>query len=64
MTPTKRRDPGVRSSEFTPQGRPARYLLDGIDKGFWRQIRAKAKGQKISIRALILGKLKDWLGES
>ena len=59
----KRRDPGTRSSDFTPKGTPARYLLDGIDKAFWRKVRMKATRHKISLRALILGKLRDWLGE-
>lgn len=50
------------SREFTPapQGH-ARYLLDKIPAGFWREVRAKAKREGVSIRALILKLLSEWL---
>lgn len=65
----KRRDLGFRSKAFTPAGpkqgqrqrKGKRYLLDAIPPGFWSEVRAKAKREQISIRALILGRLRDWL---
>lgn len=66
----KRQDPGFRSQEFTPGGPPVvgvgerkgkRYLLDAIPAGLWVRVRAKAKREKTSIRALLLGFLRDWL---
>lgn len=50
------------SRDFTPPtDAHARYLLDKIPAAFWRSVRAKAKAEGISLRALILGLLKDWL---
>lgn len=61
----KRRDhfkSGSRSTAFTPapQGH-RRYLLDRIPVGFWLEVQAKAKREKISLRALILSLLDRWL---
>lgn len=53
---------GGYSRDFTPakQGHK-RYLLDAIPVPFWKEVQEKAKREKISIRALILGLLSDWL---
>lgn len=53
---------GGYSREFTPapQGH-RRYLLDRIPVQFWLEVQAKAKREGISLRALILSLLKDWL---
>jgi hypothetical protein len=53
---------GGYSTEFTPapQGHK-RYLLDRIPVPFWREVQAEAKREKVSIRALILKLLTDWL---
>lgn len=40
-----------------------RYLLDEIPAGLWADVKAKAKRDGISIRALILQLLKDWLAK-
>lgn len=50
------------SRQFTPRkGTGRRYLLDGIPAGLWDDVKAKAKREGISLRALILGLLKDWV---
>lgn len=53
---------GGYSTDFTPspQGH-RRYLLDRIPVAFWLEVRAKAKREKVSVRALILGLLDQWL---
>lgn len=62
------------SREFTPRSeRPAvkrkeqlgygRYLLDQIPATLWADAKAKAKRDGISIRALILGWLKEWVSK-
>lgn len=53
---------GGYSTDFTPspQGH-RRYLLDRIPVSFWLEVRAKAKREKVSVRALILKLLKDWI---
>jgi len=52
------------SREFKPHGTTGRsYLLDEIPAGFWVEVRAKAKKDGVSLRALILGLLKKWLAE-
>ena len=38
-----------------------RYLLDDIPAGLWARVRTKAKQEGLSIRALILKLLTDWL---
>lgn len=55
---------GGYSREFTPakQGHK-RYLLDLIPVPFWKEVQAKAKREKVSIRALILRLLDKWLRE-
>jgi hypothetical protein len=40
-----------------------RYLLDEIPAGMWAEVKAKAKRERISLRALILTLLTEWLGE-
>ena len=51
------------SRDFKPHGNTGkRYLLDEIPAGLWAEVRAKAKRDGISLRALILNLLKDWLG--
>lgn len=37
------------------------YMLDKIPPGLWRSVKAKAKREGVSLRALILGWLKDWV---
>lgn len=50
------------SREFTPPTDAyGRYLLDKIPAQFWREVRAKAKREGVSLRALILSLLKGWL---
>jgi len=50
------------SRDFKPHGQSGkRYLLDGIPAGLWGQVKDKAKAEGISLRALILTLLKDWL---
>jgi len=46
---------------FTPRGRGKRYLLDAIPAGMWVAVRAKAKREGVSLRALILQLLREWL---
>lgn len=54
----KRKAP--RSSEFPTTGRTTRYLLDHIDTGLWRRVRAKARREGVSLRTLILRLLTGW----
>ena len=50
------------SREFRPHGSSGkRYLLDEIPAGFWSDVKAKAAREGISLRALILGLLREWL---
>lgn len=50
------------SKEFKPHGDTGkRYLLDQIPAGLWARVRAKAKQEGISLRALILKLLTEWL---
>lgn len=50
------------SREFKPHGETGkRYLLDEIPAGFWADVKAKSKRDGVSIRALILSLLKEWL---
>ena len=52
------------SRAFTPKTEAhGRYLLDKIPAAFWIQVKAKAKRDGVSLRALILGLLKDWLAQ-
>lgn len=50
------------SRQFTPtKDSHGRYLLDKIPSDLWRAVRAKARRDSVSIRALILLLLTDWL---
>jgi hypothetical protein len=50
------------SREFRPHGDTGkRYLLDDIPAGLWTDVKAKAKREGVSLRALILSLLRDWL---
>jgi hypothetical protein len=48
------------SREFPKGARPRRYLLDDIPADLWARVRAKAKRDGVSIRALILQRLSEW----
>lgn len=53
------------SREFTPPTeKHGRYLLDKIPAAFWQRVRAKARRDGVSLRALILRLLREWLGEA
>jgi hypothetical protein len=50
------------SREFKVHGETGkRYMLDEIPAGMWAEVKAKAKREGISLRALILTLLKEWL---
>jgi hypothetical protein len=50
------------SREFRPHGSSGkRYLLDEIPAGFWSDVKTKAAREGVSLRALILGLLREWL---
>lgn len=50
------------SKDFTPRGDTGkRYLLDKIPAGLWRDVREKAKREGVSVRALILQLLTQWI---
>lgn len=50
------------SKDFKPHGDTGkRYLLDQIPAGLWARVRAKAKQEGVSLRALILRLLTEWL---
>ena len=50
------------SKDFKPHGDSGkRYLLDQIPAGLWTDVRAEAKRQGVSVRALILTLLREWL---
>lgn len=52
------------SKEFKPHGETGkRYLLDQIPAGLWARVRAKAKQEGISLRALILKLLSEWANQ-
>jgi hypothetical protein len=52
------------SKDFKPHGDSGkRYLLDQIPAGLWAAVKDKAKREGISIRALILSLLKEWVGK-
>jgi hypothetical protein len=48
------------SGEFPTAGKTSRYLLDYIPTVLWRQARAKAKRENVSMRTLILRLLQAW----
>lgn len=50
------------SRDFTPASeKHGRYLLDKIPADLWRRARAKSKREGVSIRALLLGFLRQWV---
>lgn len=50
------------SREFRPYGDTGkRYLLDQIPAGLWADVKAKAKREGVSLRALILQLLTRWV---
>jgi len=52
------------SKDFAVKGdNGKRYLLDAIPAGLWAKVRAKARRDGVSVRALILQLLTDWLNE-
>jgi hypothetical protein len=52
------------SKDFKPHGDTGkRYLLDRIPAGLWSEVRAKAKRDGVSIRALILRLLQQWVAD-
>lgn len=52
------------SRDFKPHGETGkRYLLDQIPAGLWMRVRTKAKQEGVSLRALILRLLTEWLDE-
>lgn len=52
------------SREFKPHGETGkRYLLDDIPAGLWADVKAKCKRDGISIRAVILTLLREWLAK-
>jgi hypothetical protein len=57
--PRQRRKRGY-STAFRPRGKGKRYLLDAIPSTLWRDVRAKAQREGVSIRALLLSLLEDW----
>ena len=53
---------GGYSRAYPPHGDSGkRYLLDKIPAGLWSEVRAKAKREKTSIRALLLSLLDQWV---
>jgi hypothetical protein len=52
------------SREFRPHGETGkRYLLDNIPAGLWTDVKAKAKREGVSVRALVLSLLKEWVNK-
>lgn len=52
------------SKDFKPHGDSGkRYLLDQIPAGLWTRVREKAKREGVSLRALILRILTQWVDE-
>lgn len=50
------------SKAFKPHGDTGkRYLLDEIPAGLWADVKLKAKREGISIRALVLTLLTQWV---
>jgi len=50
------------SREFTPKTeRRVQLLIDRIPPTLYDAVRAKAKREGVSLRALVLGWLKDWV---
>jgi hypothetical protein len=52
------------SKDFKPHGDSGkRYLLDQIPAGLWARVREKAKREGVSLRALILRLLTEWVNQ-
>lgn len=52
------------SRNFSPHGSSGkRYLLDQIPAGLWTEVKLKAAREGISLRALILELLTEWVQE-
>jgi hypothetical protein len=52
------------SRQFTPRTDTyGRYLLDKVPATLWADVRAKCKRHNLSVRALILTLLHDWVTE-
>lgn len=50
------------SREFTPRSeRRVQLVIDRIPPTLYDAVRAKAKREGVSLRALVLGWLKDWI---
>jgi hypothetical protein len=50
--------------DFTPKSeKHGRYLLDKIPADLWRRVKAKAKREGVSVRAFLLQRLTEWVGE-
>ena len=50
------------SRAFTPHGDTGkRYMLDEIPAGLWARVKAKVKRKGLSLRAVILQLLTDWV---
>ena len=50
------------SREFTPRTeRRVRFEIDRIPPTLWDRVKAAARAEGISLRALILGLLKEWV---
>lgn len=50
------------SRAYRPHGTTGkRYLLDKIPAGLWTTVREKAAREGVSLRALILSLLSDWV---
>lgn len=61
MTAAEKKKRGY-SRDFRPHGDTGkRYLLDDIPAGLWSAVKDKARREGVSIRALILRLLTDWL---
>lgn len=53
------------SKDFTPHGDTGkRYLLDSIPAGLWADVKAKCKREGVSIRAIVLKLLSEWVGRN
>lgn len=60
MTPAVKRGYS-RAFPVPPPHRRRRYLLTDIPAGFWSDVRAKARRDGVSIRALLLWLVAAWL---
>lgn len=49
------------SREFTPTGEGREFKIDRIPEGFWYRVKLKARREGVSLRALVLTFLREWL---